>query len=39
MQQTNPVNETLLGLLLAVLGLIVAGYVVLKRKKAKEKSV
>jgi hypothetical protein len=39
MQQTNSVNETLLGLLLAVLGLIVAGYVVLKRKKAKEKPV
>jgi hypothetical protein len=39
MQQTNPVNETLVGSLLAVLGLIVAGYVVLKRKKAKEKPV
>jgi hypothetical protein len=39
MQQTNLINGTLVGLLLAVLGLTVAGYLVLKRKKAKEKLV
>jgi hypothetical protein len=39
MEETNPINETLLGLILAVLGSIVAGYLVLKRKKAKEKLV
>jgi LPXTG-motif cell wall-anchored protein len=39
MQQTTPVNETLVGLLLAVLALTVAGYLVLKRKKAKEKPI
>jgi LPXTG-motif cell wall-anchored protein len=39
MQQTTPINETLVGLFLAVLGLTVAGYLVLKRKKAREKTV
>jgi hypothetical protein len=38
MQQTTAINETLLGLLLAVLGLIVTGYLILKRKKARKKS-
>jgi hypothetical protein len=39
MQQTNLINGTLVGLLLAVLGLTVAGHLVLKREKAKEKLV
>jgi hypothetical protein len=38
-QQTAPINDILLGLLLAALGLTVAGYFVSKRKKTGKKSV